>query len=616
MSIQGKIILNTRPSSESEKFNRQLKGYGAEVINFPMIEIQAKPVNSELEEKLKALGRYNGLIFTSRNAVRSFFQIMERGSIQYKGEIFCVGERTSEEVRKFGYKATTFSNNSGANGLIENLSSDKYRGFRFLYLRGNLTLNDIKGAVRNVEEVTVYSNEKPSGPENLREVKELLDAKRIDCIAFFSPSAVRNFLEFVPEFKQDGIRIAAIGKTTSRFAESRGLRVDIIPDSQTGEDLGEAIMEFYNSMEASGRGYEIRETAAVPERIKGESCGSIFIRACFSQPVERTPIWIMRQAGRYLPEYKAIREKYDFITMCRTPELASEVTLQPVRRFGFDAGIIFSDILVVPDAMGMKLRIVESHGPQFEKRITSADDIYRLDTEGLSERLDYVFKAISMAKRCLNGTPLIGFSGSPWTLAAYMLEGRSSRDFGRARAFIRSRSAEAHVLLQKLCDSVIEYLRNQIRAGCDAIQIFDTWAGILPPADFEEFSSRYLKHIIDNLRTERVPIILFAKGISNVKRLRGLECDVLGVDWTQSLSRVKREAGGIAVQGNLRPEILLTDPDTIRIEAGKVLEDFGWGNGHIFNLGHGILPTTPVEHVKVLVDFVKEESRKYHIPIS
>ena len=319
----------------------------------------------------------------------------------------------------------------------------------------------------------------------------------------------------------------------------------------------------------------------------------------------------MRQAGRYLPEYRAIREKTDFLTLCKTPELASEVTVQPIDIVGVDAAILFSDILVIPEAMGMKLEIVESKGPTFDDPVRTAADLDRLQTEGVTERLDYVMQAIRQTKEKLAGrVPLIGFSGAPWTLATYMVEGRGSKNFERIKSMIFNEPDLAHSLLQKLADSVVDYLNAKIRAGCDAVQIFDTWAGALAPTHFEEFSLRYLAYICDRLETNGAPVIVFAKGISETKRLAGLKCDVLGVDWTKNIGDAARDAGGKAVQGNLDPCVLFASQDVIRREVKRILDEVGDRPGHVFNLGHGILPTTPPENAKYLVSCVKELSIK------
>jgi uroporphyrinogen decarboxylase len=340
----------------------------------------------------------------------------------------------------------------------------------------------------------------------------------------------------------------------------------------------------------------------------------LFIKACRQEPTERTPIWIMRQAGRYLAEYRAVREKYDFLTMCKTPEIAAEVTLQPIDIFGFDASIIFSDILVIPEAMGMKLQMIESKGPTFDDPIRSITQIDALDNSGIQQKLKFVYDAVKIAKERLAGrVPLIGFSGAPWTLAAYMVEGKGSKNFEKIKSLIYNNPKDAHRLLDKLSDAVIDYLNGKIDAGCQAIQIFDTWGGVLSPWDFEEFSLRYLKKIVDNIKERGVPIIIFAKGVRNIKPISEIDCDVIGVDWTFDIADAKKEINSSkALQGNLDPTVLFSNPDKIKAEARKVLEKFGKGGGHIFNLGHGILPSTPVENVRALVDFIKTESKEFH----
>jgi uroporphyrinogen decarboxylase len=321
----------------------------------------------------------------------------------------------------------------------------------------------------------------------------------------------------------------------------------------------------------------------------------------------------MRQAGRYLPEYRAIREKTDFLTLCKTPELAAEVTIQPVDIIGVDAAILFSDILVIPEAMGMKLEIVESKGPTFDDPIRSLDDLNRLDSNGILDRLSYVFDAIKLTKERLAGrVPLIGFSGAPWTLAVYMVEGKGTKNFDQIKRFIYNQPKAAHVLLEKLSDAVIEYLNEKIRSGCDAVQIFDTWAGVLSPTDFDQFALRYIAYICDRLETNSAPVIVFPKGINDTAKLAGLKCDVIGIDWTKDIAAARAEAGGKAIQGNLDPCVLFASKEKIALETERVLAGYGSGPGHIFNLGHGILPTVPPENAKYLVDRVKEFSVKYH----
>lgn len=340
----------------------------------------------------------------------------------------------------------------------------------------------------------------------------------------------------------------------------------------------------------------------------------LFIKACRQEPTERTPIWIMRQAGRYLAEYRAVRDKYDFLTMCKTPELAAEVTLQPIDIFGFDASIIFSDILVIPEAMGMKLQMIESKGPTFDEPIRNISQIDALDNSDIRQKLKYVYDAVKITKERLAGrAPLIGFSGAPWTLAAYMVEGKGSKNFEIIKSLIYNKPDDAHKLLDKLADAVTDHLKGKIEAGCQAVQIFDTWGGVLSPWDFEEFSLPYIRKIVDGIRDQDVPIIVFAKGVRNLKLISELNCDVIGIDWMVDIADAKKEINSSkALQGNLDPAVLFSNPEKIKKEARKVLEGFGKGNGHIFNLGHGILPKTPVDNVMALVDFIKNESKEFH----
>jgi uroporphyrinogen decarboxylase len=300
--------------------------------------------------------------------------------------------------------------------------------------------------------------------------------------------------------------------------------------------------------------------------------------------------------------------------MCKTPELAAEVSIQPVDIFGLDAAIIFSDILVVPEAMGMKLQMIESKGPIFDEPIDDIESINCLITEEIRNKLKYVYDAVRITKQRLAGrAPLIGFAGAPWTLAAYMVEGKGSKNFEKVKSLLYNRPADAHRLLDKISNAVIDYLIGKIDAGCDAIQIFDTWAGVLSPWDFEEFSLRYIKKIVDNIKQKNVPIIVFAKGVRDIKKIAKIDCDVIGIDWTFDIGDARKEIESKkTLQGNLDPVVLFSNPEKIKQQAGKVLESFGKGSGHIFNLGHGILPGTPVENVRTLVDYVQKASKEFH----
>ena len=341
----------------------------------------------------------------------------------------------------------------------------------------------------------------------------------------------------------------------------------------------------------------------------------LFLRACRRQPVERTPIWIMRQAGRYLPEYRAVRAKSDFLTMCKTPELAAEVTIQPIDIIKTDAAIIFSDILVIPEAMGMDLEMIESKGPVFHHPIRNEADAKQLKELDPAKNLKYVLDAVSLTKKELNGrVPLIGFSGAPWTLLTYMVEGKGSKSFSEIKKLIYSNPKLAHSLLEKLSDGIADYLSAKIEAGADAVQIFDTWGGILSQQDFEEFSLRYIEKIIQKIKRKDEPVIVLAKGVHyKMKKLAKSGADVIGLDWTMDLGKVRDRIGNkTALQGNMDPTVLYAPKEKIREEVKRVLSSFGEGSGHIFNLGHGILPDVDPENAKALVEFVKEESRIFH----
>jgi len=347
------------------------------------------------------------------------------------------------------------------------------------------------------------------------------------------------------------------------------------------------------------------------ENIKND----LFLRACRKEETERTPIWIMRQAGRYLPEYRAVREKADFLTMCKTPELAAEVTIQPIDLIGVDAAILFSDILVIPEAMGMELQMIESRGPVFPEPIRTESDVEKLRSIKPNDELGYVMDAVKLTKKELNGrVPLIGFSGSPWTLMTYMVEGGGSKNFSKVKSLIFNRPDLAEKLLTKLSDAVTDYLAAKIEAGVNAVQIFDTWGGILAKEDFLRFSLAPVKRIITSLKKYDVPIIFFPKGVhSCYDELADCGADVIGLDWTVNIGDARKLFDDkVALQGNLDPTTLYADKDAIRERAGNVLESYGKGGGHIFNLGHGILPDIKPENAKALVDFVKEESYRYH----
>jgi len=341
------------------------------------------------------------------------------------------------------------------------------------------------------------------------------------------------------------------------------------------------------------------------------------IKALFCEPVDATPIWIMRQAGRYLPEFRALRAKVpDFLKFCKNPELACEVTLQPLARFDLDAAIIFSDILTVVDALGFNLEFLSNVGPVVHNPVRSQKDLARLSIPFAMERLQYVFDAVKLTERELQGrVPLIGFAGSPWTVACYMVQGKNQHNFQQTRALIYQEPALMHFLLKTLTELTIHYLNQQIEAGARIIMLFDTWGGILSTDAYREFSLYYMQEIGRRIHREfnqhRIPLIFFTKnGGQWLEEMANSGCDAVGIDWTQNINDARSRVGHkVALQGNLDPMTLLGTPEAVRHEVKKILQRFGAGSGHIFNLGHGIDKSTPIENVQVMVNTVREWSR-------
>ncbi len=346
----------------------------------------------------------------------------------------------------------------------------------------------------------------------------------------------------------------------------------------------------------------------------------IFLRALLKQPVPYTPVWMMRQAGRYLPEYRELRAKAgDFLTLCKTPELACEVTMQPLRRFDLDAAILFSDILTIPDAMGLGLYFDVGEGPKFKQVIRSQADVAALPALNIEVDLNYVLAATQLIRETLKGqVPLIGFSGSPWTLATYMVEGGSTKDFRNIKRMLYETPDVLHALLEKLAQAVTDYLNGQIRAGAQAVQLFDTWGGVLTPETYQNFSLHYMTKIINGLIKEcdgrKVPVILFTKNAGLwLESMAHSGADALGLDWSIDIADARRRVGErVALQGNMDPSVLYGDAEKIRMTVKTILEKYGSGSGHIFNLGHGISQDVNPAHAKVFIDAVHELSASQH----
>jgi uroporphyrinogen decarboxylase len=344
------------------------------------------------------------------------------------------------------------------------------------------------------------------------------------------------------------------------------------------------------------------------------------LRALLREPVDRTPVWMMRQAGRYLPEYRATREKAgSFVQLMRNPELACEVTLQPLARYPLDAAILFSDILTIPDAMGLGLHFVTGEGPRFEHPVRDAASIRALGRPDPEDDLGYVMEAVRTIRRELDGrVPLIGFAGSPWTVATYCVEGGSSKSYSHIKGMLYAQPQLLHRLLEVLARATTDYLNAQIAAGAQAVMVFDTWGGLLSPAAYREFSLDYMERIVSQLTRHAegrtVPVILFTKGAGpHLEEMAASGCDALGVDWTTDLADARRYTRDrVALQGNLDPSVLYAPPGVIREQVGAVLASYGRGPGHVFNLGHGIHPDVDPEHVAVMLEAVRELSVAYH----
>jgi uroporphyrinogen decarboxylase len=333
----------------------------------------------------------------------------------------------------------------------------------------------------------------------------------------------------------------------------------------------------------------------------------LFLKALAGESVERPPVWMMRQAGRYLPEFIALREKYDFFTRCRTPELAAEITVQPIRRFGMDAAILFSDILVVPQAMGIPFEMKNGVGPFLPDPVRNMKDVDRIIVPDIDDRLGYVMDAVKLTKEMLEDeVPLIGFAGSPWTILCYTVQGQGSKNFDKAKEFCFTQPEAAHILLQKITDTTIAYLKQKVRSGVDAVQLFDSWGGMLAPDDYNEFSWKYLVQIIDALKDE-APVIVFAKGCwYALEEMSVSGASALGIDWTVTPETARKLTGNkITLQGNLDPSRLLSPPEKIRQMVQEMIRSFG-KDRYIVNLGHGILPNIPLRNVQAFIEAVKE----------
>lgn len=617
--LQGKTILVTRSAHQAERFVEVIDQSGGRAVVFPTIEIYEPASWDACDKAIAELPSYDSLIFTSANGVEFFLRRMvmlehSPTALLESKRLFVVGEKTKEIFDQWGLSVTSMPERSTGADLATMIAKSGITGRKFLFPRGNLGQDTVAqiltSAGATVETICVYETRRPTQDDVAPLYARLVNGE-IDVVTFTSPSTVKNFASLFSEEMIQRVyqrtRFAVIGPVTAEACTALGVPATIVAAQSTIESLIHAIATsnhtFAPTAGVAGSG------GSIPEN-------DLFLRAALRQPTPRTPIWIMRQAGRYLPEYRAIRAKTDFLTLCKTPELAAEVTIQPVDIIGVDAAIIFSDILVVPEAMGMELLVEEGKGgPRFPHPVRSVADIDKLSIPDPSDKLKFVLDAVSLARKNLNNrVPLIGFAGSPWTLAAYMVEGHGSRTFRYAKEMLYNEPALMHTLLRKLAESVTSYLSAKVRAGAQAIQIFDTWGGILSQDAFQEFSLPYIKQIVEGILGSGVPIIVFCKDCGHsLRNIADTGCHVVGLDWSTDLGSARRVLGDrVALQGNFDPAVLYASPEKIREEARTILGKFGAGTGHIFNLGHGITPDVPVEHVKELIRAVKEESIQFH----
>lgn len=615
--LQGKTILVTRAAHQAEKFVKLIEEAGGHALVFPTIEIQPPSSWEACDRAIQSLKEYDCLIATSSNGAEYFLRRivqLELSPVEVLAtqRIFVVGEKTKEIFDQWGLEVEAMPEKATGIELASLLTGKDVSGKRFIFPHGNIAQDTIHrmltAAGALVDGICVYETHAPSQHDIAPLLSKIL-GNEVDVITFTSPSTVRHFAALFSHDQMHQIhgrtRFAVIGPVTAEACSSLGFPSHITATNSTVESLIAAIASSNHSEHTS-------PSASHPSGLQND----LVIRAAYRKPVPRTPIWIMRQAGRYLPEYRAIRAKADFLTLCKTPELAAEVTIQPVDIIDVDAAIIFSDILVVPEAMGMELIVEEGKGgPQFPNPVRTKAAIEKLIVPDPTDKLRFVLDAVSLTRTQLAGrVPLIGFAGAPWTLAAYMIEGRGSKTFRHAKEMLYREPQLMHQLLERVTLSVIAYLKAKIEAGAQLIQLFDTWGGLLAQSAFEEFSLRYIREVVSGVRQAGVPVIVFCKDCAHsLKEIGASGCDVVGLDWTTDIGEARRLLEDrVSLQGNMDPVILYAAPDRIRSEAAAILKRFGRGDGHIFNLGHGINPDVPVEHVKELVKAVREESRSFH----
>lgn len=609
-----KLIINTAEISDISLLDNWEFGY--KYFTIPLMTKELS-YDSAVEQRIFELGRTAlNAFFTSEVAVRAVFERLEQ---QPQWKIYCLNGKTRKILLKFipeSLIAGSASNSSELSTIIQD-NQDTIQEKPSVFFCGDRRMPTIPRIFEQLniplEEVTCYKSICNSGG--------ILGP--IDGIIFFSPSAVDCYFEKNTEIAPTAV-VFAIGQTTANYLKARCSNKIIVAPEPSEKALLNEVKIYFEAQKLLEKEpvpdnlidsmtkikptdpVSTPENTAIDAAINPKIKNDLILRMLHGNPTERYPVWMMRQAGRYLPQYIQLRNKYSFFERVQTPELATEITLQPVDIIGVDAAILFSDILVIPQAMGMEVQLIEKVGPLLPAPIKTASDLDRLQVPDIEEKLGYVTRAIRMIKNELNGRiPLIGFAGAPWTLLCYMVQGKGSKTFDEAKAFCYQEPALAASLLQKITDSTILYLKAQIAAGADIIQLFDSWGGLLSKSDFERWSLPYLKQITTAISDE-VPVILFAKGAwQSLSTMAQTGAKGLGIDWCIEPETARRLAGKeITLQGNLDPSKLLLPIPELKKEVNKMLRSFD-NDRWIANLGHGILPNIPVDNARAFVETVQ-----------
>jgi uroporphyrinogen decarboxylase len=608
--LSSSIIL-TRSDEDNARTAAALEARGFVVRSAPMIALRPIDVPREHLERLATAVRGSTVLLTSAHATRQWLAL--RGDVfadDAPSHYLCVGSSSALLLAEGDPTVPILAVVPSASELAAAVPS----GIRRLVYPCSRARRDegvelFRSRGVDVLELPLYEPALPDGAAERLE-RALRETTPPRALVFFSPSAVANWFSLRSDIPAGSIFVA-IGPTTAESLRAHGVSDVALAGGAGPEAIAEALAD---AIRRSGLPFPPtlrREPHHGPHLDRmNDQHDSLLLRALRGESVERRPVWMMRQAGRYLPEYRAVRATTSFLGLCRTPDLAAEVTIQPVDLVGVDAAIIFSDILVVPEAMGMELIVEEGKGgPRFPRPLDSADAIAKLD-RGVAGRLQYVYDAIAESKKRLAGrVPLIGFAGAPLTLAAYMVEGHGSKQFDVFKSYLFSEPAATHALMDALAGELIDYLMGQVAAGANMLQLFDTWASILPEQEYLEFGLRHATTVLRGLRERApdVPVLYFPKGVRSYDRFASTGASGFGIDWQTDIARAVHEIPpSFPLQGNLDPTILLSSPETIRARTAAMLARVPASRGYVANLGHGILPHTPVENARAFIDTVKE----------